>query len=194
MKNIENLLSLFSKRRSIRQFNNEEIDEETFIELIEAATWAPNGCHAEPWFFYVIRDESKIQEMREAVIATNPDSNFYKQYQTFHNARYVISICIDMEKRWYHRALENSERGVEAIDNPDYFSVAAAAENLILAAHAKNLGTCWIGVSEAFRAKLEEVIEVEDNHMLAINIAIGHYDEIPPNPGRKPAEDVLKFI
>lgn len=186
----QNILS----RRSIRKFNDKEIDDETFIKLVEAATWAPNGCRAEPWFFYIIKDKEKIEAMREVVIATNPKSDFYKQYQIFHNARYVISVCVDMEKRWYHRDFDSSRRGIEAIDNPDYFSVAAATENLLLAAQAMNLGACWIGMSEAFRPKLEKIIGVSENQMLAINIAIGHYDDIPPSPGRKPAEDVLKFI
>lgn len=194
MNNFENIYKNISTRRSVRKFNDKEISEETFLQLIEAASWAPNGCRAEPWFFYVITNPNKLEEMREAVINTNPDSEFYKEYQTFHNARYVISVCVNMDKRWYHREVELNKRGVEAIDNPDYFSVAAATQNLLLAAHALNLGTCWIGVSEAFRPALEKVIGIEPPMMLAANIAIGHYDEIPTTPGRKPAEDITKFI
>lgn len=194
MNNFEEVFNNILSRRSVRKFNNKEISDEVFLQLIEAASWAPNGCKAEPWFFYVIKNEQKINEMREAVIATNPQSEFYKQYQTFHNARYLISACINMDRRWYHRDFDSTKRGVEAIDNPDYFSLAAAVQNLLLTAHALNLGTCWIGVSEAFRPALEKIIGVNKEQMLAVNIAIGHYDEILPAPKRKPAEDIIKFI
>jgi|GEM_PF-5672997 len=193
MKNNEILKNIL-ERRSIRDFNDKEISNDVFLKLIEAATWAPNGCKAEPWFFYIIKNIDKINEMRAAIINVNPKSEFYKQYQIFHNARYVISACIDMENRWYHRDFDPSSRGIEAVDNPDYFSLAAAVQNLLLSAQSLNLGTCWIGVSEAFRPDLEKIVGVEKSHMLAVNIAIGHYDEIPASPGRRPAEDVSKFI
>lgn len=194
MNNFETVLNNIATRRSIRCFNDKEIDEATFLKLIEAAAWAPNGCRAEPWFFYVISNPEKLEAMRAAVIATNPQSDFYKQYQIFHNARYVIAACINMERRWYHRDFNDRKRETEAIDNPDYFSLAAAVENLLLAAHAAGLGACWIGVSEAFRPALEKEIGVESPYVLAVNIAIGHYDEIPASPRRKPAGDIVKFI
>jgi len=194
MNNFEEIFKNISSRRSIRNYNDKEISHEIFLKLIEAATWAPNGCRAEAWFFYVVTDQEKIKEMREAIIAVNPKSDFYKQYQIFHNARYVICACVNMDRRWYHRDIDYTKPGVEAIDNPDYFSLAAAVENLLLAAQAMNIGACWIGVSEAFRPSLEKVIGIEAPHMLAINIAVGHYDEIPPTPRRRPAKDVTKFI
>ena len=194
MSNFEEIFNNISSRRSIRSFNDKEISDDVFLKLIEAASWAPNGCKAEPWHFYVVKSKEKIDEMRSAVIATNPKSEFYKQYQTFHNARYVISVCIDVERRWYHRDLETLKPGIEAIDNPDYFSLAAAIQNLLLAANSLKLGTCWIGMSEAFRPQLEKVIGIEGSQMLAANIAIGHYDDIPTAPNRKPPEDIVKFI
>ena len=194
MSNFEEVYNNIVTRRSIRNFNNKEISEDIFMKLIEAATWAPNGCKAEPWFFYVITNQKKIDEMRAAVVASNPKSEFYKQYQTFYNARYVISACVNMEKRWYHHDFDLKKPGVEAINNPDYMSLAAAIQNLLLAAHSLNLGACWTGVSEEFRTALEKLIDVPETHMLAANIAIGHYDEVPSTVHRKPAGDVIKFI
>ena len=99
-----------------------------------------------------------------------------------------------MEKRWYHHDFDLKKPGVEAINNPDYMSLAAAIQNLLLAAHSLNLGACWTGVSEEFRTALDKLIDVPETHMLAANIAIGHYDEVPSTVHRKPAGDVIKFI
>lgn len=194
MNNFEEIYNNITSRRSIRKFNDKEITDEVFLKLVEAGSWAPSGCKAEPWFFYIIKSKEMIEEMRSAVIAASTQSEFCKLYRTFHNAPYIISVCVNTEKRWYHRPSDQKILGVEAIDNPDYFSVAGAIQNLLLVAHSLNIGTCWAGVTDDYRIQLEKVIGIDDKHMLAANIAIGYYDEIPPTPHRKPAEDIIKFM
>ena len=195
MNNFEELNKYISTRRSIRNFRDQEIPDEVFLKIIESASMATNGCKAEPWFFYVVKDKAKIKSMQDAIVATHPKTDFVKKMKTFFNAPYIISVCIDMDTRWYHSAV-NPELGreVEALDNPDYFSVAAAIENLLLAAHACGIGTCWLSATAAYRSKLEKILGIKHPHRIAANIAIGHYDEIPPTPRRKPIEDIYKFI
>jgi len=195
MNNFKELNKYIVGRRSIRNFNNKEISRDDFLKMLQAAVMAPNGCRAEPWFFYIVSNQEIIEKMRAAVISSNPKSDFCKKYQTFHNARYVIAVCVDDQKRWFNRELKGTEGvGIKALDNPNYLSAAAAIQNLLLAAHALNLGACWIGVIDLFRKSLEKIIKTESDHRLIAVIAIGHYDEIPPAPKRKSLDEVYKFI
>lgn len=52
--------NLISKRKSIRAFSDQSIDQETLTALFEAARWAPSSSNEQPWRFIVARKEDKI--------------------------------------------------------------------------------------------------------------------------------------
>lgn len=130
------------KRCSVRSYTSQKLESGTIHMLLEAAVRAPTAILGEPWAFVVIQDTSLIKRlsdhakkvfMEEARRIHNdhgarafdtfkdPDFNF------FYNAGTLIIIC-------------GKSMGL---------FVAAdcwlAAENLMLAACAMDLGTCVIG-------------------------------------------------
>lgn len=137
-----------ARRRAVRAYKPDAIDEETVRELLKEAVRAPTAMHAEPWAFAVVQDRALLEklsdlakttwspdrdgartvahppsalESRAAAILTQPDFNI------FYDAGTLIVICA--------RPLGN-------------FVVAdcwLAAENLMLAACGMGLGTCCIG-------------------------------------------------
>lgn len=58
-----NVTDAISKRRSIRQFKNKPIEESLIYEIIEAGSLAPSSKNRQPWFFYIISNDSKRKEM-----------------------------------------------------------------------------------------------------------------------------------
>lgn len=52
----EDLLLLLKKRRSIRRFKPDPLPDETIMQIIEAARWAPSGFNMQPWEFIVVTD------------------------------------------------------------------------------------------------------------------------------------------
>ena len=66
-----------------------------------------------------------------------------------------------------------------------------AAENLFLAAHAKGLGTCYMGFVLMFREdpEVHELLRIPEGYALMAAAAVG-YPNIKPEglPKRKPAE------
>ncbi len=67
---------------------------------------------------------------------------------------------------------------------------ALAAENLMLAATAKGLGTCWIGFSQAWLGTAEgkAAIEVPTTYLPVAPITVGHPRSVPPPVPRKKPE------
>ena len=45
-------------RRTISRFSEKPVDPALLLDAIEAARWAPNHYLTEPWFFYVLGEQS----------------------------------------------------------------------------------------------------------------------------------------
>jgi nitroreductase len=135
-----------SGRRSVRDYTSQPVDEKTIRHLIDAAVLAPSAVNQQPWCFTVVRDQTLLDrislEAKAHMLATMPpdapqaahfkpilsDPNF----QIFYHAPVLILISAQSPGPWI----------VE--------DCALAAQNLMLAAYAAGLGSCWIGFAQSF--------------------------------------------
>ena len=169
--------------------------DKVFIELINFAAMAPSGCNAQPWRFIVVKNKTTISKLKKAVIKNNPNPVFYNKFCTYHDAPYLIAVCVDLNKRWYHRADPTVVGKIEDVfDNPDFFSAAAAIQNLFLAANAFKIGTCWGNTNSCYRREQEKILGIEPPLFLAAIIAVGYYDIVPEVPVRKSMKEISSFI
>jgi nitroreductase len=188
-------ISLIISRRSIRDFKKKAVSEKKLLRLIEAASYAPSGGNGQPWFFHIISNQAVIKKLREAARKSNPKSEMAKIYGTLFNAPCIIAVSIDMGKKWYHKSDPLKPKNPDDIfDNPDYASVSAAVQNILLAAHSLKIGSCWCKISASSREKMEEILKIKPPLRLFANIAIGYYDKPPGTPQRKKIKDICKFV
>ncbi len=153
------------ERRSIRKYKKEPISDDLVLKVIEAAIWAPSSKNRQPWEFIIIRNEDTKRKLAELA----PFGRFIAE------APVVIAVVTDPRK------------------SPAFHMVdgACAVQNLLLAAHALGLGTCWIGTMDRERAK--EILGIpKDLHLLTV-IPLGYPDERPKAPHRKPLESVVHY-
>jgi nitroreductase len=63
-----------------------------------------------------------------------------------------------------------------------------AAENLMLAAQAAGLGTCWIGSAQGWPGTPDgkSVLKLPDTYMPVAPTIVGHPKSVPPTVARKP--------
>jgi nitroreductase len=54
--------AIFS-RRSVREYTSQTVDDQTIQKLIDAAAYAPNAMHQQPWTFTVVRDQKMLDEI-----------------------------------------------------------------------------------------------------------------------------------
>lgn len=144
-------------RRSIRRYTSEPVCEGDVESLLCAAMSAPSSGNGRPWHFVVINR----REVLDQIAAFHPSA------EVLQGAPLAILVC--------GNELEEKNPGRWSLD------CAAAAENLLLAAHALGLGAVWLAVwPEPIRTqKLVALMELPEGvHPLAL-IAIGHPAETP---------------
>ena len=115
-------LTAINTRRSIRKYQQQPVPEELVNKILAAAMQAPSARNQQPWQFVVIDDRRLLTKI--------PD--FMPNAAMAGKAPVAILVAGDLN-------LEKSE-GYWVVD------CAAAVQNILLAAHALELGAVWCGV------------------------------------------------
>ena len=172
-------------RRAIREFTAEPVSESIVRDLIDAAVQAPSAVNQQPWSFWVVRNQALLADMaRKAktfMLRTSPvglvSHHFDRilddpSFNIFYHAPVLIVIATVAEVPW---AVEDS---------------ALAAQNLMLAARAAKLGTCWIGFAQAWLATDEgkAMLGLPVPYRPVAPIIVGHPKSSPPPVPRRAPE------
>ena len=117
-------LSAFWGRRSVRAYTDRSIPDEIIVDLLRAAMAAPSAAARDPWRFIVVQDPAILQRMAVAL----PHGSMLA------GAPAGFVVCGDLA------AAHDGQLSYLLQD------CSAAIENLLLAAHVLGLGACWLGV------------------------------------------------
>ena len=159
-------------RRSIRSFKETPIPEEALTKILDAARWAPSAGNVQPWEFIVVWDD----ETREKLASAALGQSFIAE------APVDIVVCVDLARA----RMAYGVRGETLYCIQD---TAAAIENMLLAAYALGLGTCWVG---AFSEEaVSRILNIPSGYRPVAIIPVGYPDEKPrPRPRRSLKEIV----
>lgn len=147
---LDNILA----RTSIRSYQDRPVEQDKIEKLLRAGMAAPSAVDKRPWHFVVVTDKQVLQGLAEA----NPNAGMAA------HAPLAIVVCGDKTK-----ALTRV---------PDYWvqDVAAATENILLAAHGMGLGAVWTGtypVADRVE-KVAKVINLPEHIVPFCTIVIGY--------------------
>ncbi|UZW14891.1 nitroreductase family protein [Clostridium pasteurianum] len=128
-------LQTIKERRSIRNFKDEQVKEQDLQAVLEAGLYAPSAMNEQSWHFTVIQNTELLKKFTQIAKNTfaKSDVEHFKSlskndnYKVFYNAPTAIVIS----------------GNVNALNTEA--DTAAATENMLLAAKALGLGSCWIG-------------------------------------------------
>lgn len=179
----DSLLNLFSSRRSIRVWANNQPNEEELYEfglkLIDAARWAPNSGNRQTWRFRIIL-EKKEKEL-------------FSKIKERHCVESPMLIFIGMDKRLYGAFGDNNECLL--------LDAGAAIMQMVLLAHNSGLGVCWNHFAKEFinTRKINtdiyeiicEKIGIPDHIYPVAILSIGIPKYLPPVPSRMNIEQLL---
>jgi len=166
------IFEAIKRRRSIRAYTQKEVPEEDVTRLIDAAGWAPSAGNIQPWEFIIIRNA----ETKRGLAAAALDQTFIE------GAPVVIVVCAD-ERR---SAWGYGRRGTTLYCLQD---TAAATQNMLLAACALGLGTCWIGAF--YEEEVRRILRIPAGVRPVAIIAVGHPAEKPGARSRKALDEIV---
>jgi nitroreductase len=175
-------------RRSHRMYKPDLPSKAVLEKVIDAGLWAPSGTNAQAWEVTVmagkVRDEfvelvSKatkflLPELQKAGIPEKGQELVMKFFKNLGGAPVVISVTI----------AKNPDPGMHMANVQ---SGAALFQNLLLAAEAEGLGTCWMTGANYLETEILKFLNKEDQQLLAIT-PIGYSAKEPPAPPRKNRE------
>lgn len=172
MKQFTSLMDLIEKRKSIRSYKPQDVEEEKLNYILQAFRKAPSAKNLQPWKLIVVKDKKKISDLS---IACNN--------QTFISEAPILIVACAKEDEAY---------GVMGGYMNSYpVDIALALEHLILAATEKGLGTCWIG---AFKEKLvKDLLDVPDNVRVVAITPVGYPAIEGRTRGRKPISEIVCY-
>ena len=144
------VIEAIKSRRSVREFTDEVVNDETLEEIIDAGRWAPSGLNNQAWRFIVVSDKGSKEKLS---ILTNYGS-------IIKDASVLIAVFLDRNEMYDH--------------TKDVQSIGACIQNMLLAIHSMGLGAVWLG--EILRKKeiVNSVLDVPDPLELMAVLALGH--------------------
>lgn len=207
--NYENFMKFMRTRRSIRNYKKDPVPREGIEAVLEAMKYAPSASNKQSWEFIVLTDEQKITDLKKTVMQL-----FYTLKKLVKMGKYFkIFLSSNLKERVSDPAtlismnskIERFEKGQDPIFYdapviiilyaPKYGSMTGNDAGLSLnhgmfAAHALNLGTCWIGYAQEalrrnkkFRKKLGIPNNMNVHGVLTLGFPSVEYHRAPPrNP------------
>jgi len=185
-------------RRSVRKLTG-EVGLEEVVEALEAARWAPSAHNAQPWRFIVLASREARRRLAEAMgeawvrdlVSDGVDVESAREaaarsIELIVNSPLAVLAAASMkEARRYRQRRRSLAERLMMVQ-----SVAAAIQNLLLALHAKGLGSCWLCAPLFCRDVVKKVLGLPSYVEPQALIIIGRPGEQPKPPPRMPLSQV----
>lgn len=160
------IIKVIKSRVSVRQYLDKEIPKEILEDLVDCGRLAPTGYNRQPWVFLVITDK----ELKNKLADICKWGRFLREAGA--------GILIFCEK--------DAETALE--------DACAAAENIIIAAQAYGLGTCWINsYKKEHSEEVKKLVNCPDNLELMVILSVGYPKENPQRPKKRELHEVLRW-
>lgn len=154
------------ERRSVRMYANQEIPKNVIEDIVDCARLAPTANNQQPWHFVAIKEKKGLEYLAEVCTY----GKFLKQ------ANAAIVVFGDRENK---HTIEDC---------------SAAVENILVAAKAYEIGTCWIaGWKRTYNPDIEKFLNAPSNLEVVAIISLGYPEKESKAYSKKPLKDVLSW-
>ncbi len=151
-------------RRSIRAFLDQPIPRAVVEDIIDCGRLAATANNLQPWVFIAVEDP----QLRKQIAEVTDWGKFI--------ARAPVCIAVFCLKTKYF--LEDG---------------SAATQNILNAARAHGLGSCWVaGHQKQYAGKVRDILNVPDSHVLVSLVALGRAAD-EPRPEKMNLDEILHW-
>jgi nitroreductase len=162
------ILEAIKTRKSVRDYREDPVSENSVNKIMEAARLAPSAHNAQNYKFVVVRDRKKVKELAKAA------------NQSFIEKAPVVIVGVSLKPD------VNMSSGVPAYS----LDLGIALDHMTLEAVEQGLGTCWIGAF--YQEEVKEVLGIPQNYKVAAMLTLG----VPRDTsiGPKSRKDIAQLV
>jgi F420 biosynthesis protein FbiB-like protein len=194
------LFDVIIGRSSVRAFRSDPVDRQLVVDAIESAGWAPSPHGTQPWRFVLLEREQDRRGLAEAMadswrdqlrLDALPDDTIEhrvnRSKDRLERAPIVAILCLylgdahhypDVDRQWAEELM--------AIQ-----SLGAAAQNFLLALHAKGLDAGWMCAPLFCPELIRDHLGLADSLHPHAMFPIGLMDRPPKRRPRRSVDDLI---
>lgn len=210
-------LELLRSRKTVRGFLKKDISRKTITEILLDAHWAPSSSNQQPWQFHVLTG-TPLKNLCARILAAHQDKK--KEYdpskgqsipkhfvdrtrQLFKDIRPLISSLGEQNRnfiesgsyRFYDAPVVVFMNMHSALPQTRLMDMGMAAQNLMLSAHGRGLGTCAIALTLLYSDVIIQELNLPPEIKPVLCIALGYPNpEFPLNQFRSSRVDIEECV
>ena len=182
-----NVIEAIKTRRSTRKFKARAVEMEKLQQIVEAGRFGPTGGNAQGNHFFVISNATALMMLKDMV------QTAFAKMELRDDLYKSLKNSIMLSQKGNYSFSYNAPVLIVVANKKDYGNnmadVACAVENMMLAAHALDLGSCyinqlkWLNEEPSIRGYLG-TLGLKDDERVYASVAIGYADTESGLPNR----------
>jgi nitroreductase len=161
---MNNAIEIIETRRSIRAYTSQPVERRIIEEIVRCGSLAPTAMNDQPWDFIVLAAKEDLTRLPPML----------GHAELIANAAFAVLVVA-----------RQTDYAVE--------DCSAAIENLLIAAAAHGIGSCWVaGTKQAYGPSVVKAFGAPDDRLLIAIVPFGYPAEVPRIEKRE-LEDVLHW-
>jgi nitroreductase len=197
-----NVFSAMTNRQSARAYLSKPVVRADIEDILKCAGMAPSAINLQPWEYVIVYGEEKdrlVQQLKRAHAerniscgsgTENPLPDIFKN-RSRRASQAMAPKVTEMGLKFNQFVEEGScsfyGAPIAIIVTLDrlfpkirYLDVGLSVSYLLLAAQAKGLATCPIGLVTAYGDEIADVLDISHNKEIVLGIALGYADTQSP--------------
>ncbi len=157
-------ITALKTRRSVRAYTGKPIPKQILEDIVDCGRLAASAINIQPWEFGVVTEPEMLRKVAEAT----------DHGKFIADAAACIAVITQTTKYY----LEDG---------------SAATQNMLVAAHAHGVGSCWVaGDKKPYAPEVCRILGAPEGYKLVSLIALGYPAE-NPQKAKRPLADVLHW-
>jgi nitroreductase len=159
-----NAIECLKTRRSVRAYTDDPAPREVLEDIVDAGRHAATAMNLQPWQFVIVTDPVTRKQLADIT----DHGKFIIQAPAC-----IVVFCEDIKY-----FLEDG---------------SAATQNILNAARAHGLGSCWIaGDKKPYCDQIRDLLKMPSKYRLISLVAVGHAAEVR-EAEKKPLDEVINW-